>query len=266
MIRLAMAGAAGKMGKTILGLAIHDKEFKITAGLESKNNSAFGKDIGQFLGAAPLGAHFTHDLESLKSADVLVDFTHPSATQTHLKSAVQYGLGYVIGTTGLDEATLALIKKASAKIPIVQSPNMSIGVNLLFGLAELTAKTLDETYNIEISEIHHRMKKDAPSGTAVKLLEILAAARSRNLKKDVVTGRSGEVGARPQGEIGVFALRGGDVVGEHTVFFFGDGERIELTHKASSREAFAQGALRAAKFIAKKKNGLYNMRQVLDIA
>lgn len=266
MIRLAMAGAAGKMGKTILGLAVKDKDFKITAGLENKNHSAFGKDIGHFLGIAPLGVHFTHDLASLKSSDVLLDFSHPSSTREHLKAALQYGLGYVVGTTGIDEAALALIKKASAKIPIVQSPNMSIGVNLLFGLAELTAKTLDETYNIEISEIHHRMKKDAPSGTAVKLLEILTVARGRNLKKDVVTGRDGEVGARPPGEIGVFALRGGDVIGEHTVFFFGDGERIELTHKASSREAFAQGALRAAKFIFKKKNGLYNMRQVLGIA
>ena len=143
---------------------------------------------------------------------------------------------------------------------------MSIGVNLLFKLTEMTAKALDESYDIEISEIHHRMKKDSPSGTAVKLLEVAAAARGKDLKKDVVYGREGEVGARKRGEIGVLALRGGDVVGDHTVYFLAEGERVELSHRASSRECFAGGALHAAKFLSKKRNGFFNMQQVLGIA
>jgi 4-hydroxy-tetrahydrodipicolinate reductase len=172
----------------------------------------------------------------------------------------------VIGTTGIPVAMLRQIKIASRKIPIIQSPNMSIGVNLLFRLAGIAGKVLDESYDLEIMEIHHRMKKDAPSGTALKLLEILLEARGRDMKKDVVYGREGETGAREKGKIGVFALRGGDVVGDHTVSFLGDGERIELVHKASSREAFARGAILASKFLAKKKQGLYHMDQVLGMA
>ena len=160
----------------------------------------------------------------------------------------------------------SVLKKAAKKIAVVQAPNMSVGVNLLFKISEMAARALDESYDIEIAETHHRMKKDAPSGTAVKLLELVAAARKKNIKKDTVYGREGEVGARPKGEIGVFALRGGDVVGDHTVSFLAEGERIELTHRASSRDAFAQGALRAAKFVAKRKSGLYDMQQVLGIA
>jgi 4-hydroxy-tetrahydrodipicolinate reductase len=157
------------------------------------------------------------------------------------------------------------IALASKKIPIVQSPNMSVGVNLLFRLAAFAGKVLDESYDLEIMEIHHRMKKDAPSGTALKLAEILADARGRDPAKDLVYGREGDTGARQQGKIGVFAMRGGDVVGEHTVSFFGDGERVELVHKATSREALARGALLAAKFLAKKKAGLYHMGHVLGM-
>ena len=266
MIRLAVAGAAGRMGKTILSLAAKDSEFKIAAGFETKDNPSLGVDIGQLIGQNSLGVPVTQDIAAgLKAVDVLIDFTHFSTTRTYLESALKNKTGYVIGTTALEAQTLEAIQKASKEIAIVQSPNMSIGVNLLFKLAEITAKALDESYDIEITETHHRMKKDAPSGTAVKLLEIIAGARKRDLKKDVVTGRDGEIGARKRGQIGALALRGGDVVGDHTVFFLGDGERIELTHRASSREAFAQGALRAAKFIAKFKNGLYNMQQVLGI-
>ena len=266
MIRLAVAGAAGKMGKTILSLAAKDSEFKITAGFESPESPALGKDIGRLIGREPLGVVVSHyPFEALKNSDVLIDFTHPSTTDAYLRAALKFKVAYVLGTTGLDPKSMTLIKKVSHKISVVQSPNMSIGVNLLFRLAEITAKALDESYDIEISETHHRMKKDAPSGTAVKLLEIVAKTRKRNLQKDVVTGRDGEIGARPRGEIGVLAMRGGDVVGDHTVFFFGDGERIELTHRASSREAFAQGALRAAKFAAKRNNGLYSMQQVLGL-
>ena len=257
MIRLAVAGAAGKMGRSILSLAAKDKSFQLVAALEASKSPAIGQNLE--------GLIVTPDLGALKGAEVLIDFTHPSSTQSHLEAALKYKISYVLGTTGLDAKIMAALQKASGQIPIVQSPNMSIGVNLLFRLAEMTAHALDENYDIEISETHHRMKKDAPSGTAMKLLEVVAKARKKNLQKDVVTGRSGETGARPCGEIGVLAMRGGDVVGDHTVFFLGDGERIELTHRASSREAFAKGALRAAKFVATRDHGLYNMQQVLGI-
>ena len=267
MIRLAVTGAAGRMGRMILALAARDKSFKITGALESPQSETLGEDAGKLIGLSePLGVDITSQPEmALKNTDVLIDFTHPSATPLYLNAAVKMGTGYVLGTTGLDEKIKASLQKASKKIPIVQSPNMSIGVNLLFRLTEMTAKALGENYDIEIAEIHHRMKKDSPSGTAVKLLEVAAAARGRNLKKDVVYGREGEVGKRPAGEIGVLALRGGDVVGDHTVYFLGDGERIELSHRASSREAFAGGALHAAKFIVKKKNGFFDMQQVLGL-
>jgi 4-hydroxy-tetrahydrodipicolinate reductase len=267
MIRLAVAGAAGRMGKTILGLAQKDPAFQITGGMESADHPALGTDIGFLIGSEPSGNLISYDPELLlKDADVLIDFTHPSALPKNLKAAVANKVGYVLGTTGLGAKEIKMLKRAGKKIPIVQSPNMSIGVNLLFKLAEMTSRALGEDYDIEIAETHHRMKKDAPSGTALKLLEIVAAARKKNLKKDVVYGRTGETGVRPKGQLGVLALRGGDVVGDHTVYFFGEGERIELSHRASSRDAFAQGALVAAKFVAKSQSGLYTMSQVLGIS
>ncbi len=267
MIKLVMAGAAGRMGKTILQLASRDKTFKIVGGLEQRGHAALDQDLGPIMGSDLMGVKVTQDATAtLKGADVLIDFSHFSALPENLKAAVKTRTACVIGTTGIPAATLRQIRVASRKIPILQSPNMSVGVNLLFTLAALAGKVLDESYDLEIMEIHHRMKKDAPSGTALKLLEILLAARGRDMRKDVIYGRAGETGARGKGKIGVFALRGGDVVGDHTVSFFGDGERVELVHKASSREAFARGALLAAKFLAKKKQGLYHMPQVLGMA
>ena len=266
MIKLVMAGAAGRMGKIILQLASRDKAFKIVGGLEQRGNAALGHDLGTVLGRSPMGVKITQDaIATLKDADVLIDFSHFSAIPQNLKAAIKTKTAYVVGITGIPAATLKTIRAASKKIPIVQSPNMSVGVNFLFKIAALAGKMLDESYDLEIQEIHHRMKKDAPSGTALKLLEILLEARGRDMKKDVIYGREGETGAREKGKIGVFALRGGDVIGDHTVSFFGDGERIELVHKASSREAFARGALLAAKFLAKKKPGLYHMQQVLGM-
>ena len=261
-----MAGAAGRMGQTILQLASQDKAFKIVGGIEQSGQASLGQDIGSLIGKDLMGVKVTEFVTSaLKNADVMIDFSHCSALPENLKAVVKTHTAYVIGTTGIPAATLQLIKNASHKIPIVQSPNMSVGVNLLFKLAALAGKVLDESYDLEIMEVHHRMKKDAPSGTALKLLEILLEARGRDIKKDVIYGREGETGAREKGKIGVLALRGGDIVGDHTVSFFGDGERIELVHKASSREAFARGALLAAKFLAKKKQGLYHMQQVLGL-
>jgi 4-hydroxy-tetrahydrodipicolinate reductase len=266
MIKLAVAGAAGRVGKIILQLALQDKSFRIVGGLEQGGHAALGMDIGPLIGGDLLGVKIQQDpLSTLKQADVLIDFTHFSALPENLDACLKNQTAYVIGTTAIPAATMKKIQQASKKIPIVQSPNMSVGVNLLFKLAELAGSVLDESYDLEISEIHHRMKKDAPSGTAMKLLEILAKARGRDLKKDVIYGREGETGAREKGKIGVFALRGGDVIGEHTVSFLGDGERLELVHKASSREAFAKGALLAAKFLAKKKTGLYHMGHVLGM-
>lgn len=266
MIRLVVAGAAGKMGRMILNLAFQDKAFDVTGGLEHAKSEWIGQDLGNVI----LGKEKSIAIESrtqsvLESADVLIDFTHPTSIDEHLKACISTKTAYVLGTTGLDDKVIKKLKLASSKIAIVQSPNMSIGVNLLFRLTQIAASKLDDNYDLEISEIHHKMKKDSPSGTAMKLLEIAAEVRGKDLKKDVVYGREGEVGARPRGEIGVLALRGGDVVGDHTVFFFGDGERLELTHKASSRSAFAQGALRAAKFVAKKKQGFYTMQDVLGL-
>ena len=267
MIRLVMAGAAGRMGKTILQLAGRDKAFKIVGALEQRGHAALGQDLGPILGRDLMGVKVTQDATAaLKGADVLIDFSHFSALPENLKAAVKTHTAYVVGTTGIPAVTLRAIQVASKKIPIVQSPNMSVGVNLLFKLAAFAGKVLDESYDLEITEIHHRMKKDAPSGTALKLLEILLEARGRDMKKDVIYGRAGEIGVREKGKIGVLALRGGDVVGDHTVSFLGDGERIELVHKASSREAFARGALLAAKFLAQKKQGLYHMAHVLNMA
>lgn len=266
MIKLVMAGAAGRMGKIILRLAHQDPSFKIVGGTEQRGHALLGQDMSALLGGDLTGFKIQQDpVAALKAADVMIDFSHFAAIPENLAAALQTRTAYVIGTTGIPAETLKKIQAASKKIPIVQSPNMSVGVNLLFKLAQLAGKVLDESYDLEIMEIHHRMKKDSPSGTAMKLLEILAAARGRDIRKDVIYGREGEPGARKKGEIGVFALRGGDVVGEHTVSFFGDGERVELVHKASSREAFARGALLAAKFLAKKRQGLYHMQHVLGM-
>lgn len=266
MIKLAVAGAAGRMGKIILQLAAQDKAFKVTGAIEQRGHAALGMDIGALTGRDLTGITVQKDAQfALRNADVMIDFSHVSALSENLDACVKTKTALVIGTTGITPDQRREIEKASKKIPIVQSPNMSVGVNLLFRLAELAGSVLDESYDLEISEIHHRMKKDAPSGTALKLLEILAEIKGKDIRKDVIYGRQGETSVRPKGKIGVFALRGGDVVGEHTVSFFGDGERIELVHKASSREAFAKGALLAAKFLAEKRQGLYHMGHVLKM-
>lgn len=267
MIRLVIAGATGRMGKTILQCALQDSSFQIVGALEHTKSPAVGRPLQEWVRAASSGIKISSDLDvALKGANAFIDFTHPSAIGTHAVAAAKNKVGYVLGTTGFGETERQLIEEFSKTIPIVQAPNMSIGVNLLFKLAEITSRALDENYDIEIAEIHHRLKKDSPSGTAVKLVEIMAAARKKDPKQDVISARTGEVGARPKGQIGVFSLRGGDVIGDHTVSFLGDGERIELIHKASSRDAFALGALRAAKFVATQKRGLYNMQQVLGIS
>ncbi len=262
--RIAVAGAAGRMGKRILSLAHADSAFEIVGALEGEGTDALGSDVGALIGEKNLGVKVESKIESaLKQAQVLIDFTQPNATENHVEGALRLGVGLVIGTTGLPEKTLQAIQQASKQIPVLQSPNMSAGVNFLFELVARAAEVLGEDYDIEISETHHQMKKDAPSGTALELARLIAKAKGWDPKKAFIFGRQGETGERKKGTIAIHALRGGDVVGDHTVSFLGGGEIVELTHRATSRDAFARGALLAAKFVAVKKNGLYNMRDVL---
>jgi 4-hydroxy-tetrahydrodipicolinate reductase len=242
--KLIMVGAKGRMGQAILNLAHADKGFEVVAEVDH------GDDLSK------LG----------KGAQVLVDFSHRSATAAVLKQVVSGKLAYVCGTTGHTEAEQGLIGEAARHVPLIHSPNFSLGVNLLFYLTAQAAKALSEGFDPEVIEIHHRLKKDAPSGTAKRLVEILAEARRTN--PDVVSrhGRSGEPGERTEDEIGVHAVRGGDVVGDHTVLLAGEGERIELTHRASTRDVFARGALRAAQWLVGKPAKAYQMVDVLGLS
>ncbi len=263
-IKIAVAGAGGRMGKRILSLASASSDFEITGALERSETEVLGMDAGTLIGQNPLGVRVTSDIdEALSPSQVLIDFTHPSAVPEHLRGALKHKLAFVIGTTGLSEKTLRDLKHAATRIPILQSPNMSAGVNFLFELVSCAAQVLKENYDIEITETHHRLKKDAPSGTALELARLIAKIRGWDPKKAFLYGRHGETGERKKNTLTLHALRGGDVVGEHTVSFLGNGEILELNHRATSRDAFARGALLAAKFIARKKKGLYNMRDVL---
>lgn len=264
-IRIAVAGAGGRMGRRILSLASKDPEFQIAGALEREEADAVGIDVGSLIGQRSLGVHVTSDLEeALGSAQVLIDFTHPTAANQNLRGALRFKAGLVLGTTGLSEKIRRSLKSASRYIPILQSPNMSAGVNLLYDLVVRAAEILGESYDIEITEAHHRMKKDAPSGTALELARLIIQAKGWDLKKALIYGRQGETGERRKKTLAIHALRGGDMVGEHTVSFLGNGEILELVHRATSRDSFARGALLAAKFIARKKRGLYNMRDVLQ--
>ncbi len=266
MIKLIVAGACGKMARQIMTLAAQDRDFKIAGAFEAESHPEVGKSLGNILGIPSLSIPVSASLkEVIEKGDILIDFTHRDATPLHVKLCRSHKKGMVIGTTGLSDAALRDIKTASEVIPVVQSPNMSAGVNLLFKLVELVSSTLSDDYDIEIVESHHRHKKDAPSGTALELARRAAQGRKVKLTDMAVYGRQGLTGERKRGTIGIHALRGGDVVGDHTVSFLSDGERIELVHKASSREAFAQGALLAAKFVSKKKSGLFTMQDVLGL-
>src|SRR3989338_8370608 len=266
MIRLAVNGALGRMGSRILNLAAQAHEaFKITAAFEAAGSDALGRDLGSTLGfGLPLKIKILKlSRAALKGSQVLIDFSAPEGTRLALEAALAAKAGVVIGTTGADAKLEAAIREASRKIPIVFSPNMSIGANFLFELARLSASKLKEGYDIEIIEQHHRLKKDAPSGTAKRLAEVIAKEKGWDLSRVAKYGREGFTGERSKDEIGIHVVRAGDIVGEHTVIFSGPGETIEITHRAQSRDAFARGALVAALFIAGKKSGLYKMTDVL---
>lgn len=258
MVKIAIAGVCGRMGRRILNLACQDDEIEVTGVYESKGHKCVGEECENLKVESGVEA-------VVKDCDVIIDFTTREALAENLGSAKKARKALIIGTTGLSSEDMKSIEKAAAEIPIVQAPNMSIGVNLLFKIANMTAKALSDEYDVEIVEAHHKHKKDAPSGTAIELARQICDARHVSFDKEVTYGRQGMVGERKKGEVGIHAVRGGDVVGEHTVSFITNGERIELVHKASSRDAFAKGALKAAKFVASKKNGLYNMQSVLGI-
>lgn len=262
--RVVVTGVAGRMGSLIVRQA-REAGLLVVGGTERAGGAALGQDVGAAAGAKPMGVTVVESLEkaiSFGRAEVVIDFTSPEASLVHAAACGKQRVPLVIGSTGFDAEKKATLGALSRVIPIVLSPNMSVGVNLMIEVAALLAKRLGDGFDIDVLEAHHRMKKDAPSGTALRLAEEIAKATGRS-EKDFRLERSGVLGERRPNEIGVQTLRGGDVVGEHTVFFFGDGERIELSHRATSREQFARGAVRAAKWVVGKAPGLYSMADVL---
>jgi 4-hydroxy-tetrahydrodipicolinate reductase len=249
-VKIAIAGAGGRMGHALLEAAAADRELEV---IVAHDVAGVGGSVGR------LG--ITSDNKLLAQADVVIDFTRPSATLEHLKHA----RAMVIGTTGFAESEKSAVAEAAKRIPIAQAANFAVGVNAVYKLAETAAKILGDAYDVEIIEAHHNKKVDAPSGTALKLGEVVASALGRDLKKAAVFGRQGDVGARPGKEIGFHAIRGGDIVGEHTVIFAGAGERVEVTVRSQSRLTYASGALRAAKWLHGKRAGLYDMADVLGL-
>jgi len=245
-------------------MALRDPNVKLAGAFETPRHPACKQDAGLLVGLPEAGILISDSLEAaIKTAQVVIDFTSPKATLRNVKTCVKYKKAIVIGTTGLTAKETKEIKKHAKKIPIVMAPNMSVGVNVLFQLAFLLSTTLGDEYDVEIVEAHHRYKKDAPSGTALELAKRVADGRKIDISHSSVYGRKGVIGARKKGAIGIHAVRGGDVVGEHTVAFMADGERVELAHRASSRDAFGRGAILASHYLRGKRPGLYNMRQVL---
>lgn len=254
------------MGSRITALSKDFKELKLAGAVERAGHEAVGKDIGLIAGLGETNVKITDRLEDvIDSGDVIIDFTSTGSTLQHLKLASSRKKAMVIGTTGFSKEEIQSIKTMNAGIPVVLAPNMSVGVNLLLKVLQDVARVLGDDYDIEIVESHHRLKKDAPSGTALKMAQVLAEAVNRNLDDVAVYARKGLIGERTKKEIGIQTVRAGDIVGEHTVLFGGLGERIEITHKASSRDTFARGALKAALWIAGKSPGLYDMQDVLGL-
>ena len=264
-MKLIIAGAAGRMGKSLIEATLNAPDMSLGAALEMPGNPALGRDAGEGLGSNT-NIKVTSDVHAaIGAGDCLIDFTRPEGTLAHLAQCVALGKAAVIGTTGFSLDQKALIGEAAEEIPIVFAPNMAVGVNVTFKLAEIAAKILGEGYDVEIIEAHHRHKADAPSGTALRLGEVVAEALGRDLDKTALHGREGITGERDPKAIAFHALRGGDIVGEHTVMFAGEGERLEVTVRSSSRMTYAVGALRAARFLAGKKSGLYDMWDVLGL-
>jgi 4-hydroxy-tetrahydrodipicolinate reductase len=266
MVRAVVSGAAGRMGGRIIHMIAAAEGVELAGALEKADHAAVGKDVGEVVGLPRMGMAVSGSLaEVLPQGDVLIEFTHPEPTLTHLKEAAAAGKAMVIGTTGLSAAQVAELKGLAAKIPVVFAPNMSVGVNLMFKVVEHIARVLSEGYDVEIVEAHHRMKKDAPSGTALKLAQVIAQTLGRDLEQVGVYGRKGITGERTREEIGIMTVRAGDIVGEHFVTFCGIGERLEVIHRAHNRDNFARGAVRAAQWVVGQPNGLYDMQDVLGL-
>ncbi len=264
-MKIAIAGASGRMGRMLIEAVLNDPEATLAGALDRPGAQALGEDAGAFLGKKT-GVTLSDDIDGvLAGADCLIDFTRPEGTMAHLDAALRHGTKLVIGTTGLEEAQKAALARAGEKIGIVCAGNMSVGVNVTLKLLEFAARHFAQGYDIEIIEAHHRHKVDAPSGTALMMGEAVAGALGRKLEDCAVYGRHGITGERDPSTIGFSAIRGGDIVGDHTVLFAGTGERIEITHKSASRVSYAQGALRAARFLAARGTGFYDMRDVLDL-
>jgi len=266
VIKTVVAGASGRMGKRLIALLRESTDFQVVGAVERKDHVDLGRDAGEGAGVGPLGVPIVDSIgKVLSGAQVLLDFTAPGAAMQHLEAASRAGAAAVIGTTGLGEADLKRARELTARIPCVQSPNMSVGVNVLYGVLAQVASALGDGYDIEVIEAHHHFKKDSPSGTAEKMAQVMAEARGRDIRKVGVYGRHGVVGERTKDEIGVHAIRAGDIVGEHTILFGGMGERIEIIHRAQSRDNFAYGALRAACWVVGQSPGMYDMLDVLGL-
>ena len=265
ILNITIAGSSGRMGRTLLEAVTQALDMRLAAALERSGSPYLGKDAGELIGAS-CGVAVTDDfVAALSGSDVLIDFTRPEGTLAHLTVCRAKGVKMVIGTTGFSVEQKEELKAAAKDIAIVFAPNMSVGVNVTFKLLEIAARALNEGYDIEIIEAHHRHKVDAPSGTALHMGEVVAQTLGRSLAEVAVYGRQGVTGERTPATIGFATVRGGDIVGDHTVMFAGTGERIEISHKASSRATFAVGALRAARFLADKRNGLFDMQDVLGL-
>jgi 4-hydroxy-tetrahydrodipicolinate reductase len=263
-MRIAVAGASGKMGRMLIESIHQAPDLQLAVALDQTGNPQMGQDAGASLGMAT-GVLITDDLAQLAKADCLIDFTRPEGTLVHLAACVKHQTKMIIGTTGFDDAGKAAITQAAETIGIVFAPNMSVGVNATLKLLEVAAQILNSGYDVEVFEAHHRHKVDAPSGTALKMGEVIAQAWHKPLDDIATWARHGHTGEREDGHIGFSVVRGGDIVGDHTVYFCGTGERIEITHRSSSRATYAQGSLRAARFLKSQSNGLFDMQDVLGL-
>lgn len=260
---LIISGAAGRMGKRIVALAYETKQFDIVGAVEYPEHPDLGKDAGPPAGLEPINVELSSEIPA--SADVMIDFSLPVAADLSIDHCSKNNIALVMGTTGLSQAQMNKLKDASKKIAIVQATNMSLGMNLLFATVGKVAKALGENYDIEIVEAHHRFKKDAPSGTALSLAEHICKETSRDYPGSLVHGREGKEATRTEGTIGIHAIRGGDIVGEHSIIYSTLGETVTLSHRAHTRDTFVRGALRAAEWITGQKPGLYNMLDVLGL-
>jgi 4-hydroxy-tetrahydrodipicolinate reductase len=264
-IRFAVVGSGGRMGRTLIEAILAAPDAELVAALDVPGSPFLGKDAGELIGT-PCGVKVSDDVDAaLAKADCLIDFTRPEGTLKHLAACRKHGVHAVIGTTGFTTEQKLVIQDASRDVPIVFAPNMAVGVNAVFRLLDVAARILNEGYDVEVIEAHHRHKVDAPSGTALRMGEVVAAALGRSLAECAVYGREGHTGERPGAQIGFATVRGGDIVGDHTVLFAGTGERIEITHKSASRMPYAQGSLRAARFMRGQTKGLFDMQDVLGL-